>query len=114
MVCFEVRVNGTLACTAGVGDVGVLSVIVTWVKRDRQVCPKDRDENEWSREDLGLSVSGLKGIYNHVGWLSQDLRSGDEVSIKVVEKARCDPPRSTCDPPRSKQRKQPKRHSRSD
>jgi len=34
MICFEVKINGNKVCVAGVGESGVLSSIINWVKRD--------------------------------------------------------------------------------
>jgi hypothetical protein len=92
MLCYEVRVNRKLACTAGVGKQGVLTAIVTWVKRDRKKCPDDLSKAEWSREELYLHVGGIMGGTDHVDWLKQDLRPGDEVHIRVVQRPTADHP----------------------
>jgi hypothetical protein len=92
MLCFEVRVNGKLACTAGAGKQGVMVAGVTWVKSNRKNCPELQSKAEWCREDLGLQVSGIAGNRGHVHWLQQDLQLGDEVSIRVVQRPRGDPP----------------------
>jgi hypothetical protein len=93
MLCFEVHVNGKLACTAGAGDEGVLSAIVTWAKRDAARCPENLTPEEWCREGLDLDVGGTEGSSGeHVRWLRQTLQRGDEVTIRVVERAAADPP----------------------
>jgi hypothetical protein len=92
MLCYEVRVNRKLACTAGVGKQGVLTAIVTWVKRDRKKRPDDLSKAEWSREELSLHVGGIMGGAGHVHWLEQDLQPGDEVHIRVVQRPKADPP----------------------
>ena len=84
MVAFEVYVNGKRICTAGVGDNGVLTTIVTWA-----AAPPNR-------EDLGFAVGGLiSPRREHLRWADQQgLRVGDEVRVKIVERTKVDRPRS--------------------
>jgi hypothetical protein len=85
MLCFEVSLNGSKLCTAGVGGDGVLTAILSWAGSSRP---------EWSARKPDLHVGGLVGSV-HVGWLSEsslELEVGDEVSIQVVESEDADEP----------------------
>jgi hypothetical protein len=101
MICFEVRVNGKVLCTAGVGDLGVLTTILTWVKRSPHRKPEGVGEEEWCKEDLYLSVSGSTPTSTDVesddyfDWIgSQTISPGDEITVRVLVPGECDPPRS--------------------
>ena len=95
MICFEVRLNGQLLCTAGVGNAGVLNTILAWVKRQPEACLDDEIKEEWCKEELDLSVGGITNNGSkseHLQWLSRRLKAGDEVLVKVVERTGCDLP----------------------
>jgi hypothetical protein len=97
MICFEVRVNGKVCCTAGVGDLGVLSAILTWVKRDPRDCPEGLGDKEWSEEALELSVGGSRnqGERGHefLDWIKgRRMSVGDEITIGILNVPGCDPP----------------------
>ena len=90
MPAFHVFLNGKKVSTAGVGDIGVLSANVTWVRRVQK-----ETRNKLPEEELTLYVGGLipsKG--EHVHWLDQTLQVGDEVRVTVTESAKVDKPRS--------------------
>jgi len=92
MPVFHVFLNGKKVSTAGVGDVGVFSAHVTWVRRkggDTSAKRPDRVE-----EELTLYVGGLvTPKEEHVHWLDKVLQVGDEVSIRVGEDGQTDRPR---------------------
>lgn len=87
MKCFEVTINGVKVCTAGIGDAGVLTSILSFVKQNTDT------------ETLELRVGGLAnretGMTEQLEWLIQTLAVGDEVTIKIVEARECDEPIST-------------------
>lgn len=83
MIALEVTLNGERLCSAGVGTEGVLSAILTWVRRHGE-----------DTEECSLSIGGMKSSA-HVSWLCEDLRVGDEVGIKVLDLADVDPPSIT-------------------
>ncbi len=90
MPVFHVYLNGEKVSTAGVGDLGVLSTHVTWVRRTQEDM-----HVKMPVEELTLHVGGLispKG--EHVRWLDRPLEVGDEVRITVAEAAKVDRPRS--------------------
>ena len=68
MRAFEIWLNGTRLCVAGIEDDGVLSAIVNWVTGQ-------------SVADLHLQVGGLISPVNeHVVWIRQrPLKLGDEI-----------------------------------
>ncbi len=79
MRAFKVFLNGKLLCLAGVGERGVLSVIINWVGRERL---------------LGLHVGGLVvPQLEHVNWRDKRLRVGDEIRVRIVEAINVDAPR---------------------
>ncbi|HET8671980.1 MAG TPA: ClpX C4-type zinc finger protein [Candidatus Saccharimonadales bacterium] len=97
MKCFEVTINGTKVCTAGVGDDGVLTSIVSFVMRSNASDEIGGSQNHKS-ENLDLRVGGLmnreSGETELVEWLHQDLAVGDEIVIKIIEATVCDEPKN--------------------
>lgn len=88
-VRFQVLVNGKQLCIAGVDRFGVLSACMSWVRRDpeRYVAWKAEAEptwstspEEWSRENIELSVTSLPQL----PWCRHELSIGDEVTIRVL------------------------------
>lgn len=59
MKCFEVTINGEKVCTAGVGDDGVLTSIVSFVKRNTASDESAESQNNGCSESLDLRVGGL-------------------------------------------------------
>jgi hypothetical protein len=83
MKSFNIHVNGKPCCTAGIGPSGVLHVIVNWVRRKGE--PKEGE--------FDLSVGGLDTTTEeHVRWSAPRIRVGDEITIRVVESDKIDPP----------------------
>ena len=81
MRAFEVALNGKRLCTAGVGDDGVLSVIMDHLIGQ-------------GHDSVALNVGGLLSKTNeHVVWRHKALKSGDEVHIKVIDAESVDKPR---------------------
>lgn len=88
MIAFEVHLNGKKICTAGVGDLGVLTSSLAWrgpqpYQKGGPVVP----------EYLRLDVGGLADCGDHLRWQDRKLKRGDVVSIKVVEVDSPDRPR---------------------
>ena len=81
MWAFQVQLNDAELCTAGIGDDGVLTVILSYVT--------GRGKN-----DLGIDVGGLLSpTQEHVRWRNLRLKVGDEVKVRVIEAAVVDKPR---------------------
>ena len=90
MVAFEVKVNGKKVCTAGVADFGVLTTILTWVRR-KAARTGQRARRHGAEEELTLDVSGLNGD-EHLKWIASSLHVGDRVSIRVLDAKAVDVP----------------------
>ncbi len=91
MICFEVSVNGEKLCTAGIGEYGVLSCILSWVKRhpDRY---KPEMPIEFLDEELHLDVGGIEDKES-IKWLKDfNLEVGSEISIRIIESDYTDEP----------------------
>ena len=94
MIAFEVRVNGRLVCCAGVGEVGVLSAIVNWMgdsPRSPRVGGRTKGGGE-ARISVAGSYETSRGSNVSPRWLNRMLNVGDEISIRVVKKAKVDRP----------------------
>ena len=77
MIGFEVSLNGRRLCTAGAGDDGVLTAIVSFVCK---------------RKELELEIGGLAADA-HLKWPAPPtLVVGDEITVRVVETDQPDPP----------------------
>ena len=72
---FEVTLNGQKIATAQIeSDFGVLTTIVTWVRR------------EDNSESLNVSISGLDSVAEKkIKWAAQDLKIGDKLLVSVIE-----------------------------
>ena len=81
MRAFEVFVNHKRLCSAGIGEDGVLTAIVTFATK------------KGHRDDLELHVGGLiSPVRENVTWAHDALKVGDEISVKIVDANTTDPP----------------------
>ncbi len=88
MITFEVSLNGSSICTAGVGDLGVLTTTVSWVRRESS----DKNPGDIV-EELTLEVGGLVAVTKeHVRWTDGSVAAGDELIIRIVNQESADPP----------------------
>ena len=99
MKCFEVTINGQKVCTAGIGDDGVLTSILSLVAKPQTASELTPESgHETPSESLHLRVSGLAsstvGVDEAVEWLHRDLEVGDEIVIRIIEAPDCDDPTS--------------------
>ena len=107
MIAFEVSLNGKKISVAGVGDLGVLTTIISWVRREGR--NTETGEPGKIEEELTLSVGGLISSKNeHVQWTESGLTVGDEVCIRVSDLESVDAPRDrkTEDPVEDAKRQQ--------
>ncbi len=83
MICFEVSINGRKLCTAGVGQYGVLTTILSWAKNEPE---QENTNQEELKESIHFHVGGLVDQV-HISWLPEDVmvNQGDEISIKIIE-----------------------------
>jgi hypothetical protein len=83
MKAFRVNVNGKPLCTAGIGALGVLHVIVDWVRR----------KGERRDGEFDFSIGGLDtASEEQVRWSVPQIGVGDEITIRVVESDEIDTP----------------------
>jgi hypothetical protein len=89
MIAFQVAVNNREMCTAGVNDSGVISAIITWVRRT----PEKSADGESIEEELTFDVLGLDSITGeHLKWLKTRLAVGDTITVRIVDRSRIDSP----------------------
>jgi hypothetical protein len=111
MPVFHVYLNRKKVSTAGVGELGVLSAHVTWVRRKGEDTRAKRPDSV--EEELTLYIGGLvTHSEEHVCWLNRNLDVGDEVIIRVGENSRVDRPRSRQRRDHSKELRAQKRYVR--
>jgi hypothetical protein len=89
MIAFEVYLNGKKICTAGVGDLGVLTACLAY----RGAQPYEEGGppvSEYIRLDVGGYVPDSR---EHLRWRERKLKPGDSVTLKVVKAGSVDKPR---------------------
>lgn len=98
-VRFEILLNGLPVATIGVGDFGVLTTIVTRVRRSPATISEVTrsrdgfDEEAYLQESCELSMSSLvSGTNEHGEWNPRTLVEGDVVTIRVLSGGDYDPP----------------------
>ena len=95
MIAFEVIVNGSKLCDAGVEGLGVLTAILSCALRVPQ---PEADSNQlYPPDELLLEVGGLKSARDdqpsrHMSWLSKPLQVGDAIVINIKSLEAVDPP----------------------
>jgi hypothetical protein len=98
MLCFEVYCNGKKLCTAGIGDYGVMTAILTWVSHSPEKLKKWAEAGITDAEAIKLdfTVGGLGRCVGeaaeHFKWVESDLVVGDEIRIRIVDAPSADPP----------------------
>ena len=93
MPVFHVYLNGKKVSAAGVGQLGVVTALVSWVRRKGEHTRSGKPDSV--EEELELNVGGLiPTTEEHVRWLDRNLNVGDKVSIRVAADGRIDRPRS--------------------
>ena len=98
MIGFEITIDGERACIAAVGDLGVVSVIASWVRRSSRDSASAEAVDAGFEEKLTLDVGGLThdddGSTVLVNWLDRTLQVGQRVTLTVIETAQADAPLS--------------------
>ncbi|MBQ0929412.1 hypothetical protein KAK07_19445 [Ideonella sp. 4Y16] len=98
-VRFEICINDQPLATIGLEDCGVLTALVSRVRRSpARITEAHRqqpgfDEAEFLQDRCELSMSGLdSGRDLHWHWGSRALAPGDVVTVRVLPAGPCDPP----------------------
>ncbi len=94
MICFRLRLNDEPAVTAGLPEISVLTTLVTYVP---------------GRDELDVTLSGMRSRsasdHEHLKWLERPLRSGDRLTLEIVESDSPDaPPESRREEPEAWER----------
>jgi len=85
MVGFQVSINGKPAYTAGIGEFGILQASIEWVRIAQN--------NGGIHSHCWGGANGLESkTKKHSYWENLRLQVGDEVTVKIVETDRIDPP----------------------
>lgn len=83
MKAFRIHRNGKSVCTASIGPQGVLTAMVTWVRRDDGA----------AHESLDLDVGGLDTVAaEHHRWSVPEMLVGDQVLVEVIDAEEWDQP----------------------
>ena len=87
----QLAINGSVIATAGFEKFGVLSGILTWVRRNpEKISEKMRQdpkfsEEEFLREKLDVNLGGLDSVTDqHTWWATLQVKAGDVVEIRVL------------------------------
>ncbi len=96
---FELFVNGQRQAIAGIRSHGVLTANIVWGgNAEVEITPQiradpDFNEREWVTDDIHVRLGGLDSeTEEHLKWFQQDLRPGDEVTLRVLPAGECDAP----------------------
>ena len=101
---FEVFLNGERLCMAGL-EFGVLSAILTWVRRNPNGFEKQQTRFEnlesYCEETCNLGVHGLDltnpDSDSHADWEHVEIEPGDVIEIRFLEPGPSDEPSSRVD-----------------
>ena len=97
MIAFEIEVNGISLGSAGTEDLSVLTAIIDAVgKLGAQSQGSSANKSDYQ---LRLTIAGLTSRADvaadeHLHWITQNLKPGDVVTIKILESAAADAPTS--------------------
>ena len=100
-VRFEILLNGRRLATTGIERFGVLSAVISWVRRNpsnvtAEMRAKDEfDELHFLREVCELEFGGLDSVADRNVFCGKEtLRPGDEVAVRILPQGEYDSPRS--------------------
>jgi hypothetical protein len=92
-------VNGEPKPTGSLPGNGVLTLDVCWVRRDPEKAPPasrrqpEFNEQEWVWGRIEASLGGLdSGAEEHVRWFREELRVGDELTLRLLPPGESDQP----------------------
>lgn len=93
MICFEVTKDLEHTCTAGIDGYGNLVLNIVY---QREVRRSGKLQLISDDQQLALAMSGNRkyesGIRESVRWLSSYLEIGSQISVKILENNKADPP----------------------
>ena len=95
MIVFEIELNGEALGTGGANDLSVLTAIVSAVGK---LGPKSTGAHQREHHyDIELTVGGLTSRPEgspdeHLDWIKRALKTGDVVTVRLVEAEAADAP----------------------
>jgi hypothetical protein len=95
MIIFEIELNGESLGTAGANDLSVLTAIVNAVgKLGPNSTGAHRREQHYDMELTvgGLTSRGEGSPQQHLDWITRALKTGDVVTVRIVEAEAADTP----------------------
>lgn len=96
MKALRIEIGDRVACVAGFRRFGVVTCIVSAIRREAAVSRDDADDEDWVFE---VQVGGLHrpepDVRENVTWLCANLEVGDEIITRVVACDEADPPLET-------------------
>ena len=102
MIVFEIELNGESLGTAGANDLSVLTAIVSAVGK---LGPNSIGAHQRAHHyDIELAVGGLTSRAEgspdeHLDWIKRALKTGDVVTVRLVEAEAADAPIGTTPKP---------------
>jgi hypothetical protein len=98
-VRFQLLVNGDAIGTGGVETTGVVSITVSWVRRDPDTIPDeyksdpDFDLQSWVDNEIEVRLGGLDTVREeHVEWARYTAQLGDEITVRILPPGPFDEP----------------------
>jgi hypothetical protein len=99
-VRFQLSINNQDCGTAGIEDIGVLTVTIDWVKRDLAKAPEEARKHPkftsqgWICDSTSIHLGGIDSKTDeHIEWFNGQLQAGDEIIIRVLPGGEFDPPK---------------------
>ena len=95
MIVFEIELNGESLGTAGANDLSVLTAIVNAVgKLGPNSAGAHQSEHHYDMELTvgGLTSRGEGSPDEHLDWITRALKTGDVVTVRLVEAETADAP----------------------
>ena len=89
MIVFDIVINGKRVVRAGIGSTGVLTTIVSFVKRKHV-----RQGEERITIEVGGLIDDHPGPREDLTWLARRLAVGDEVTVRILRANSSHPPTS--------------------
>jgi hypothetical protein len=99
MLCFEVWRNEEKLVTAGVGETGVLTFILTWVGKEPDASSAAA-ASAGTIAGLDCRVGGIDGAKQVDWYQTEELKIGDELRVRLISSNTPDSPIRSVTPPR--------------
>jgi hypothetical protein len=98
-VRFQLLINGKSLGVGGMEATGVVSLIVSWVRRDPAAAPADAkaepefDPESWVDNEIDVRLGGLDLVrQEHMDWAYYSAQVGDEIVLRILPPGPFDEP----------------------